>query len=221
MPLHKFKSPQKKYRSPNFKSVKRPFSPSPKRKDYEKKVQTTSDKHTRCTYIEPDSHRRCKLHLGIYPRYCHIHTTLIENLFIAPSNITQAGNGLFAGPLGFKKNDIIGEYSQDWMQVKSGRFDKRNGKGPDGKYIEPNTAYIFCDERKKGQKQDDVMCWDGLDKNSTIIRNANDAHGSKFHNNAYFDLKKDSQGKTHVYMIASRNIKGLKEILCSYGKHYW
>jgi hypothetical protein len=218
--LRKFKSPNKKYRSPNFKTTKRPFSPSPKRKDYEKIAQTKPSQE-RCTYIDPESNRRCKLHIGIYPKYCHIHTTLIENLFVAPSSIPNGGNGLFAGPLGFKKNDIIGEYSQEWMEVKSGRLDKRNGKDKSGEYKDVNYSYIFCDEQKKGQKEKDVQCWDGLDKNSTIVRNANDAHGSKHRNNAYFDTRKGKDGKTHVYMIASRNIAGLREVRCDYGNSYF
>ena len=218
--LRKFKSPNKKYRSPNFKTTKRPFSPSPKRKDYEKIAQTKPSQE-RCTYIDPESNRRCKLHIGIYPKYCHIHTTLIENLFVAPSSIPNGGNGLFAGPLGFKKNDIIGEYSQEWMEVKSGRLDKRNGKDKSGEYKDVNYSYIFCDEQKKGQKEKDVQCWDGLDKNSTIVRNANDAHGSKHRNNAYFDTRKGKDGKTHVYMIASRNIAGMREVRCDYGNSYF
>lgn len=218
--LRKFKSPNKKYRSPNFKTTKRPFSPSPKRKDYEKIAQTKPSQE-RCTYIDPESNRRCKLHIGIYPKYCHIHTTLIENLFVAPSSIPNGGNGLFAGPLGFKKNDIIGEYSQEWMEVKSGRLDKRNGKDKSGEYKDVNYSYIFCDEQKKGQKEKDVQCWDGLDKNSTIVRNANDAHGSKHRNNAYFDTRKGKDGKTHVYMIASRNIAGMREVRCHYGNSYF
>lgn len=213
--LRKFKSPEKKYRPSNFKTARRPFSPSPKRRDYEKVAQRTPS-NERCIYIDPDTNKRCKLHIGIYPKYCHIHTTLIENLYVAPSNIPHGGNGLFAGPLGFKKDDIIGEYSQDWMRVKSGRLDVRNGKGKDTDY-----SYVFCDEQKKGQKEKDVQCWDGLDKNSTIVRNANDAHGSKYRNNAYFDTRRGKDGKTHVYMIASRTIKPLKEIFCDYGPHYF
>jgi hypothetical protein len=213
--LRKFKSPEKNYRSPNFKTAKRPKSPSPKRRDYEKIAQTKPSTE-RCTYIDPETNKRCKLHLGIYPKYCHIHTTLIENLYVAPSSIPHGGNGLFAGPYGFKKNDIIGEYSQEWMEVKSGRLDVRNGKGKDVNY-----SYVFCDEQKKGQKEKDVQCWDGLDKNSTIVRNANDAHGSKHKNNAYFDTRKGKDGKTHVYMIASRTIKPLKEIYCDYGPWYF
>ena len=218
--LRKFKSPNKIYRSPNFKTTKRPFSPSPKRSDFEKIAQRKPG-HERCTYINPETNRWCKLHIGIYPKYCHIHTTLIENLFIATSNIPNSGNGLFAGPLGFKKNDIISEYSKDWISVKSGRLDTRNGKNKKGEYKDSNYAYVFCDEQKKGQKEKDVQCWDGLDKNSTIARNANDAHGSKYRNNAYFDTRKDKDGKTHVYMIAARNIRGLSEIYCDYGPLYF
>jgi len=215
MRLRRFSSPDKRYRSPHFKTTKRPFSPSPKRSDYEKVAQTKPSSE-RCIYIDPVTNKRCKLSIGIYPKYCHIHTTLIENLYVATSNIPNGGNGLFAGPLGFKKNDIIGEYSQPWMEVKSGRLDVRNGKGKDTNY-----SYVFCDEQKRGQKEKDVQCWDGLDKNSTIVRNANDAHGSKFRNNAYFDTRKGKDGKTHVYMIASRNISPLREVLCDYGESYF
>lgn len=213
--LRKFKSPEKKYRSPNFKTAKRPKSPSPKRRDYEKIAQTKPSSE-RCIYIDPETNKRCQMQIGIYPKYCHIHTTLIENLYVAPSAIPHGGNGLFAGPLGFKKGDIIGEYSQPWMEVKSGRLDVRNGKDKDVNY-----SYVFCDEKRKGQKEKDVQCWDGLDKNSTIVRNANDAHGSKHRNNAYFDTRRGKDGKTHVYMIASRNIKPLKEIFCDYGPYYF
>ena len=75
--LIKFKSPNKKYRSPNFKTTKRPFSPSPKKSNYEKIAKTTSDKQSKCTYIDPDTKRRCRLHLGIYPKFCFLHTMFI------------------------------------------------------------------------------------------------------------------------------------------------
>lgn len=218
--LIKFKSPNKKYRSPNFKTTKRPFSPSPKKSNYEKIAKTTSDKQSKCTYIDPDTKRRCRLHLGIYPKFCFLHTMLIENLYIAPSSIKNAGNGLFAGPLGFKKNDIIGEYSMPWMAIKSGPLYKRNGKDKNGEYKEINSSYVLCDHKKKNQKEEEVMCWDGLDKNSTIVRNANDAHGSKYRNNAYFSVHKKDNVK-HIYMIASRNIAPFKELLVDYGSNYF
>jgi hypothetical protein len=202
----------KKYRLPNFKTAKRHNSPSPKRSDYEKRAITVPT-NEKCIYIDPDNNKRCKLVIGIYPKYCHIHTTLIENLFIGPSQIKNAGNGLYAGPLGFNKNDIIGEYSEDWMRVKESRLYKRNG----GEDI--NSAYVLCDE--DDGKNSDVQCWDGLDKNSTIVRNANDAHGSKYKNNAYFETDYDSKGKIHIYMVAAKKIDALDEILCDYGPSYF
>lgn len=211
--LRKFRSPVKKYRSPNFMTARRPSSPSPRREDYEDVAKTRPSKE-RCTYIDPETNRRCKLSIGIYPKYCHIHTTIIENLYVAPSNIENAGNGLFAGPLGFKKNDIIGEYSMPWMEVSSGRLEVRNENK------DTNYSYVLCDEREEGQREEDVRCWDGLDKNSTIIRNANDAHGSRYRNNAYFE-RVEKGGEVHIYMVASRNISPLKEILCDYGPHYF
>jgi hypothetical protein len=218
--LKHFKPTEKKYSPGNFKTARRHKSPSPKRSDYEKRAVTKPTKE-RCIYIDPETNKRCRLHIGIYPKYCHIHTTLIENLYVAPSGIKRAGNGLFAGPLGFRKNEIIGEYSKDWMKVKQGTLDCRNGKYSNGECKPVNYSYIFCDEQKKGQKDSDVQCWDGLDKNSTIVRNANDAHGSKYHNNAHFETRKDSTGKTRIYMIASTRIAGLKEVLVSYGPSYF
>lgn len=215
--LRHFKSPEKKYKSPNFKTAKRPKSPSPKRSDYEKRA-ITHPTNERCIYIDPETQKRCKLHLEIYPKYCAVHTMLIDNLFVAPSGPKNWGNGLFAGPLGFNKNDIIGEYSQDWMKVKQGRLERRNGKGKDK---DVNYSYVYCNEKKKNQKEADVQCWDGLDKNSTIVRNANDAHGSKYRNNAYFDTRTDKHGKLHVYMIASRRIGPMKQIFCNYGPSYF
>lgn len=205
----KFKSPDKNYR--DFKTTKRPHSPSPKRNDYEEKALRKSDKHTRCTFIHPETNKQCKKHLGIYPKYCSVHTLLIDNLFIHKSTIPNAGNGLFAGYFGFKKGDIISEYSMPWMEVKSGRLDTRKGE---------DRSYVFCDDPPKGKSWKDAMCWDGIDIRSTIARYANDAHGSKYRNNTYFDIKKE-KGKRHVYIIASKNIKPKSEIFTDYGENYW
>ena len=211
----KFKSPIKKFKKGSFKKAKAHHkSPSPARRDYEKRVQTKPSKE-RCLYIDPNSHKRCQLEIGINPEYCQYHTMLIENLFVAPSNIKGAGNGLFAGPMGFKKGDIIGEYSRPFMKVKQGRLWNRNG--PDTDY---NDAYVYCTEEIDGQDDDDLLCYDGLDKNSTIVRNANDSHGSKFKHNAYFEEWTDKKGEIHVYMMASKAIPAMTEIFCDYGSNY-
>ena len=213
--LKKFRSPIKKYCSPNFQTAPTHFSPSPSGKDFEKIAQTKPS-NERCLYIDPDNNKRCDSCIGINPKYCPLHTNLIENLFVAPSTIPKAGNGLFAGPLGFKKNNIIGEYSQKCSEVKSGELDNRNGKGKKSNYM-----YVLIDEKRRGQKEEDVLCWDNLDKNSSIARNANDAHNSKFKNNSYFYTRREKDGKPHVYIVASRNIAPLKEIFCDYGPDYF
>jgi len=214
MPSKKFRSPIKKFKKGSFKKAKDHHkSPSPARKDYEKRVQTKPSKE-RCLYIDPTTKHRCQLEIGIYPEFCQFHSMLIENLFIAPSNIKGAGNGLFAGPMGFEKGDIIGEYSKPYTKVKHGRLWNRNG--PDSDYVD---AYVYCVQPEEGQADEDLQCWDGLDKNSTIVRNANDSHGSKFKSNAHFEEYK-SKGEYHVYMVASKNIPAMTEVFCDYGADY-
>jgi hypothetical protein len=137
--------------------------------------------------------------------YCELHTMMIDNLYIAKSQIPNAGNGLYAGPYAFKKGDIIGEYSLPWNSVSLGNLTKRCK-------TDNCWSYVFCDEGD----DDNTKCWDGLDIRSTLIRNINDAHNSGLRNNAYFDVLKG-----HVYAIASRNIKPFSELLIDYGVSYW
>ena len=201
----RFENPDKHFVEGNFETTTRPKTASPKRKDYEKKALKKDDKHSRCTYIHSESGKRCKLKLGLYPKYCHLHTMMIDNVYIAKSNIEQAGNGLFAGPYGFKKGDIVGQYSHPWNAVKLDTIQHRckNDKC---------WSYVFCDEGESSKTQ----CWDGLDIRSTVIRNINDARKSKFKNNCYFDIVKGE-----VYALASKEIKPLTEIFVDYGKNYW
>ena len=201
----KFKNPDPNFVNGNFKKV-RQKSPSPKRKNYEKKAQLKDDKKSRCGYIHPITNSRCKLKLGLYPEYCHLHTMMIENVYIAKSNIPNAGNGLFVGPYGFKKGDVIGKYSYPWNEVSLGTLEKRCKK-------EDCWSYIFCESTKNDKR---VKCWDGLDIRSTIIRNINDAHNSKFRNNSYSEMIGNE-----VYAKASRTIKPFSEIFISYGSKYW
>ncbi len=195
--MSEFKNPKKQYRE--FKTAKRPKSPNPESKRYESLVKKGPTKE-RCTYINPLNKKRCKLTLGIYPRFCYLHTCLIQNLFVKKSQIKNGGNGLYAGPYGFKPDDIIGDYSLPWMKGTWKRIRERKK--------DANTTYVLCANRNK--------CWDGLDKNSTIVRNANDAHGSRFKNNAYF-----LEINNKVYMVASKKIKPNEEIFCDYGNEYF
>lgn len=218
-----FNSPDSRYHKGSFKTSPKPFSPSPGKKEYEKIALTKSDKKTKCTFINPKTGKHCEKYLGIYPEFCHIHTMLIENLCISKSQIKNAGNGLYAGPFGYSKGEIIGEYSTPFNYAKEGDIYKRNGKGENG-YIEGykpiDQSYLFCDAPKRGQSVEMSDCWDSLDIRSTIMRNANDGHNSKFRNNAYFEIKK-KKGIKHVYIIASKKIKGYEEIYLDYGNDFW
>ncbi len=204
----KFKSPVKQYVEGNFKRAPRPRSPSPKRKDYAKKSLTKDDGKSKCTYIHPDTGKRCKNMLGVYPEFCELHTMMVNNVYIAKSRIPNAGNGLYAGPYGFKKGDIIGQYNHPWNAVKQGTIEKRCKN----KHC---WSYVFCDEEDKNNPEH-TRCWDGLDVRSTLMRNINDAHNSGLRNNSYFDVIDGN-----VYVIASRNIRPHGEVLVNYGSSYW
>lgn len=195
-----FKNPDPNFIKGNFKSIKQKQI-SPKRKDYISRAKVKQDKTSKCGYINSNN-SRCKLKLGLYPEYCYLHTMLIDNLYIAKSNIKNGGNGLFVGPFGFKKGDIIGKYSYPHNEVSLETLERRCRK-------EKCWDYIFCDLKKN-------KCWDGLDLRSTILRNINDAHNSKFRNNSYFEIRGND-----VYAKASRNIKPFSEIFISYGPKYW
>ena len=174
-------------------------------------------KLNKCNYINPKNNKKCKNHLGIYPKYCYIHTLLIENVFISKSNIKNAGNGLFAGPKGFVKNDKIGVYSTDTNQTTQDKVTENC------KIINNDSCweYVLCDFPKKGK---DTICWDGIDTTGTIMRYINDAKNSKYKNNSYFLIKKqkiNNNMKPIPYIIASKNIKPYEEIFVNYGKNYW
>jgi len=201
-----FKNPDKNFVQGNFKTTKQPKTPSPKRKNYQKKAQTQGDNFTKCTYIHPTTGKRCKNLLGLYPQFCELHTMMIQNVYISKSQIDGAGNGLFVGPYGFKKGDIIGRYSYPQNEV---RLKTLTNRCDDEKNC---WSYTFCEEGMS----DNTKCWDALDIRTTVIRNINDAHGSQFKNNAYFSVI-----GAEVYAIASRRIRPHKEIFINYGKNYW
>jgi hypothetical protein len=206
MPRHRvFKSPDRNFVEGNFKKTKHPHTPSPKRHDYSRRAKTSDDGKQRCTYIHPQTGKRCRNHLALYPEYCELHTMMTQNVYIGKSHIEIAGKGLYAGPYGFKKGDVVGKYSFKWNSVKLDTLLKRC-KDMDC------WNYVFCDDETNGHTQ----CWDGLDIRSTLMRNINDAHKSKYRNNCYFDI---IEGQ--VYVIASRNIKPARELYISYGNKFW
>lgn len=185
--------------------------PSPKDKNYYDSVLTQSDNITMCHY------NNCHKKLGLYPKYCFYHTLKENNLYIAISSIPDIGMGLFAGPNGFKKGDVIGKYSSDDNNncITYGELIE-NTKIFNNHDLYERTKYILCDLPKKNQKQSDVLCWDGLDIRSTILRFINDSHKTSFKNNTHFIIKNDQ-----AYVIASDDIKPFHELFISYGNKYW
>jgi len=131
---------------------------------------------------------------------------LIDNVYIAKSNIRNGGNGLFVGPYGFKKGDIIGKYSYPWDKIKLKNKCKNN----------ECWKYVFCQDKK-----DNSHCWLGLDIKGSIIRNIQpiyerkgkigDASTSRFNINSVFQIK-----NKEIYVLATSNIKPNKEIFASY-----
>lgn len=130
--------------------------------------------------------------------FCNKHLNLLFNLSIKPSAIKGAGMGLFAGSEGFKKGDVIGEYS---------RYDIK--KSPSLTFKNCTThkcqAYIYCNDKE---------CWDAKNTPSIIVRYANDSRSTR-RNNAEFD----EYGR-RVYMVAQKSIKPGAEIFCDYGDDY-
>ena len=134
-----------------------------------------------CDYINPKTFTRCKKFIGKYPRFCSKHTLLIDNVFISKSNIKNANNGLFAGEYGFKKNDIIGIYSNDNNTLSYGDVVKMCDKIKNDSCWE----YLLCDV-KKNNYNNNTICWDGTNQRSTITRYINDAYNTKYKNNCFF-----------------------------------
>jgi hypothetical protein len=106
---------------------------------------------------------RCPNKLGAYPDLCADHTLANENLCLRASCIPNAGYGLYAGPTGYRKGDMIAPLTDKSL----GAF-------------------------------------------------ANDACKSPFRNNCHL-----SQVNGVLFIIASRDIAPMKEILVNMGNSYW
>lgn len=201
MPKYNLAPPEDKIISPKTKNFEKYALKHPEKTDNDNRI---------CRYIDKKTNKRCQMKLGHYQKFCQLHSLTIDNLYVDKSGIKGAGYGLFAGPFGFKKGDRIGEYSLDAIRVKIDMIDKRSRN--------PDYSYTFCARETRGKP--DVDCWDALDYRTTIIRYANDARNSEFKNNSYF-FEKKKDGETHVYLIASKHIEPLEEIMVSYGEDYW
>ncbi|MFA9212860.1 MAG: SET domain-containing protein [Candidatus Methylacidiphilales bacterium] len=123
-----------------------------------------------------------------------------DYLYIKPSNILNAGNGLFTA-INIYKNEIIAIYDGEIINQKE--LAKRT-LNKENKYMMnlPNGS-VFDTQNLAG-----------------FAKFANDANGTlpaTFKNNAYITLNPKNQ----VCLVALKNIKSNQEILCDYGKNYW
>jgi hypothetical protein len=165
-------------------------------------------REARCTYINPDTGKRCQNPLCNYPRYCARHTDKIDNVQVKKSSIDKAGLGLYAGSKGFKKGEPIVRYGYDKNLTKYGQIIQKCGYG------HKCWEYVFCDETKKSLNN--TVCWDGRSKRSTIARYANDCHGTGKKCNAQFEMIDGIP-----WIVATRKIEPKTEVYCNYGDEYW
>ena len=135
-------------------------------------------------------------------RKCWIHTKRDEGLRIKPSQIPNAGQGLYATKR-FAKGDRIADYTAE----------KLTRAQVDNRYPGNVTAeYVLC--------RSDRECFDGRRTNSSFARFSNDARGSaQFNNNARFTPGAHNR---QPIMRAGRVITAGVEIFTNYGGGgYW
>ena len=104
--------------------------------------------------------KRCRKRTAHTPK-CWIHLANEDNLRIKPSNIKNAGKGLFSWKKPIKRNQFIDEYTGEKTTVK--KLNKRYGKN----YV---AQYSICDGPKK--------CLDAYKTTYAAPRFANDARGT-------------------------------------------
>jgi hypothetical protein len=139
--------------------------------------------------------QRCKKRTA-HTKKCWIHLAAQDNLRIKPSNIPNAGKGLFAWKKDFKKGSKISKYT--------GR--RLNRYQIDLKYGDAIAEYAMCNGNK---------CIDANHTTDAAARFANDARKTGFRNNAILT------GKNKFGLKAKSHIRPHQEVLTSYGDAYW
>ncbi|MBL7765688.1 MAG: SET domain-containing protein-lysine N-methyltransferase [Chitinophagaceae bacterium] len=123
-----------------------------------------------------------------------------DYLYIAPSHIPGAGNGLHTA-VDIYKGEIVSVFKGEVLTDR--QIEIRLAKNQDRYFIEMLDGKILDSGRTK-----------------CFAKYANDARaypGGVFRNNARITLD-DRDG---ICLLASRNIKAGEEIFCGYGKRYW
>jgi SET domain-containing protein len=139
------------------------------------------------------------------PQELHLQNNTIEApetdyLYIKPSQIAQAGNGLFTA-IDIYKNEVITLFKGEIITDKEAKI--RANQNNDRYFINLLDGSIMDSMRTE-----------------CFAKYANDAKGlaaSNFKNNAKITLDDDN----NVCLKATKKIKPGAEIFCSYGKKYW
>ena len=122
-----------------------------------------------------------------------------DYLYIQPSQITNAGNGLFTS-IDIEKGEIISKFIGEIIPNKEAL--KRSELGDDDYFMMlPSGETLDCK------------------KTDCFAKFANDAEGipSKFNNNSKITMDNDE----NVVLVAKRDIKSGEEIFTGYGRRYW
>jgi hypothetical protein len=140
--------------------------------------------------------QRCRKRTA-HTQKCWIHLAKQNNLRIKPSNIPNAGKGLFAWKKSIPRDTLISKYT--------GR--KTNKKELDKKYGDRCADYAICNKRGR--------CVDSTYTTDAAARFVNDSKGTSFQNNSKI------KGNQIFRLKATRTIPANNEIFTSYGREYW
>ncbi len=166
--------------------------------DWDEQIQSKQ-----CEAIKP-SGERCKKHCVIGSDFCYIHTKNKLKLQIKKSSISQAGLGLFAfGPANkiiFKNNQRICLYNGEF--IDEAELLER--------YADDTAPYGVRLHNENGQpRYEDAAIERGIGSLANHSKNK-----SKI--NARLSINKQNRAQ----LIATKDIKGGKEILIDYGNEY-
>ena len=140
--------------------------------------------------------QRCRKRTA-HTQKCWIHLSRQDNLRIKPSNIPNAGKGLFAWKKPIPRDTLISKYTGRKLSKKE--LDQKYGKG--------RADYAICNRRGR--------CVDSTYTTDAAARFVNDSKGTSFGNNSKIN------GKQVFKLKATRTIPANNEIFTSYGREYW
>jgi hypothetical protein len=140
--------------------------------------------------------QRCRKRTAHTPK-CWIHLAKQNNLCIKPSNILNAGKGLFAWKKPIPRNTLISKYTGRKISKKD--LDRKYGKG--------RADYAICNQRGR--------CVDATYTTDSAARFVNDSQGTSFRNNSRI------KGNQIFGLKATKTIPPNNEIFTSYGREYW